>query len=108
MSNRLFVGNLSFQTTEEDLQQAFREFGEVSEVRIILDADRLTVRDTGRGIPREALDKVFQRLYKGRDSQGAGIGLSLVKKICDRHGWQIVLESEDGKGTTANLVFSGT
>ena len=74
-------------------------------VRVTLDADRLTVRDTGRGIPREALDKVFQRLYKGRDSQGAGIGLSLVKKICERYGWEIRLESEEGQGTRAELRF---
>jgi signal transduction histidine kinase len=76
------------------------------EVRIALEAGRLTVRDTGRGIPREALDKVFQRLYKGRDSQGAGIGLSLVRKICDRYGWTIQLESEEGRGTLACLEFS--
>lgn len=75
------------------------------EVRVILEAGRLTVRDTGRGIPREALDQVFQRLYKGRDSQGAGIGLSLVKKICARYGWTIRLESQAGAGTTALLDF---
>ena len=42
MSNRLFVGNLSFQTTEDDLQQVFQDFGPVSEIRLVLD------RDTGR------------------------------------------------------------
>jgi RNA recognition motif-containing protein len=42
MSNRLFVGNLSFQTTEEDLQQAFQSYGEIAEIRLVLD------RDTGR------------------------------------------------------------
>ncbi|PCC70419.1 RNA recognition motif. (a.k.a. RRM, RBD, or RNP domain) [Nannocystis exedens] len=42
MSNRLFVGNLSFQTTEEDLQQVFADFGEIAEIRLVLD------RDTGR------------------------------------------------------------
>lgn len=76
------------------------------EVRISLEADRLTVRDTGRGIPREALDKVFQRLYKGRDSQGAGIGLSLVRKICARYGWDIRLDSEERQGTLAELRFN--
>lgn len=76
------------------------------EVRITLDADRLTVADTGLGIPREALGQVFQLLYKGRDSRGAGIGLSLVKKICDRYGWGVALESEVGKGTLAVLRFT--
>lgn len=42
MNNRLYVGNLSFHTTEEELHHAFAEFGNVSEVKIVLD------RDTGR------------------------------------------------------------
>jgi len=74
-------------------------------VRVTLEDQRLTVSDTGLGIPREALGKVFQRLYKGRTSQGAGIGLSLVKKICERYGWEISLESEEGRGTEAVLSF---
>lgn len=81
-------------------------YTERGEVRLTLEEDRLTVADTGQGIPREALGQVFQRLYKGRDSQGAGIGLSLVKKICDRYGWNITLESEDGIGTRAFLRFT--
>lgn len=42
MNNRLYVGNLSFQTTEDDLKNAFEEFGEVVEAKVVLD------RDTGR------------------------------------------------------------
>lgn len=80
-------------------------YTETGEVHVTLECDRLTVVDTGRGIAREALDKVFQRLYKGRDSQGAGIGLSLVKKICDRYGWGIELKSVEGLGTRAELSF---
>ena len=42
MNNRLYVGNLSFDTTEDRIQQAFAEFGEVTEVKLMLD------RETGR------------------------------------------------------------
>ena len=42
MSNKLYVGNLSYQTSEEDLKNKFGEFGNVSSVKIIMD------RDTGR------------------------------------------------------------
>lgn len=80
-------------------------YTERGSVRIRLDETALSVVDTGLGIPRDALDKVFQRLYKGVHSQGAGIGLSLVKKICDRYGWSIRLESEEGQGTRAELRF---
>jgi len=80
-------------------------YTERGSVRIRLDARTLTVADTGLGIPRAALDKVFQRLYKGAHSEGAGNGLSLVKKICDRYGWSIALDSEEGRGTRAVLTF---
>ncbi len=75
-------------------------------VRVSLDAARLSVSDTGLGIPRENLNRVFQRHYKGQHSLGAGIGLALAKKICDRYGWEIVLDSEEGKGTRAVLRFA--
>ncbi len=80
-------------------------YTERGSVRIRLDEHALSVSDTGLGIPRAALDKVFQRLYKGAHSEGAGIGLSLVKKICDRYGWTIALDSEEGRGTRAVLRF---
>lgn len=80
-------------------------YTERGHVRVVLDARELLIEDTGRGIARDALAKVFQRLYRGDNSEGAGIGLALVKKICERHGWQIDLASEEGKGTRVTLRF---
>lgn len=80
-------------------------YTERGSIRIRLDEHELSIADTGIGIPREALSKVFQRFYKGARSEGAGIGLSLVKKICDRYGWSITLNSEEGQGTRAILRF---
>jgi signal transduction histidine kinase len=83
-------------------------YTERGSVKIRLDEQTLTIADTGLGIPRAALHKVFQRLYRGAHSEGAGIGLSLVKKICDRYGWSITLDSEEGLGTLAVLRFQET
>ncbi len=80
-------------------------YTERGDIRVRLDEHSLSVTDTGLGIPHAALDKVFQRLYKGAHSEGAGIGLSLVKKICDRYGWSISLDSIEGQGTLAVLQF---
>ena len=80
-------------------------YTERGSVRIRLSEQTLSIADTGLGIPRAALDQVFQRLYKGAHSAGAGIGLSLVRKICDRYGWTIALDSEEGQGTRAELRF---
>ncbi len=81
---------------------AYTESGRVT---IRLTESRLDVRDTGVGIRAEELGRVFQRYYKGAASQGSGIGLSLVKRICDRYGWSIAIESREGQGTSASLTF---
>lgn len=84
---------------------AYTESGTVS---IRVDDDCLTVTDTGPGIREEEIGKVFQRHFKGSTSTGSGIGLSLVKRICDRYGWETVIDSAEGRGTTAQLFFAGS
>jgi signal transduction histidine kinase len=74
-------------------------------IAITLDERALTVRDSGSGINDEALGHVFERYYRGPESVGAGIGLSLVKRICDRMGWRIELHSDPVAGTAAILRF---
>lgn len=74
-------------------------------VTITVEENCLTVTDTGTGIHSEVIGKVFQRHFKGSGSTGSGIGLSLVKRICDRYGWETIIESSEGKGTSAQLIF---
>ncbi len=75
-------------------------------VAIRQDAHALMVSDSGRGIPTAAVDQVFLRHFRDSTSTGAGIGLSLVKRICDRYGWRVRLESGEQQGTTVRVVFS--
>ncbi|MDO8989961.1 MAG: HAMP domain-containing sensor histidine kinase [Sideroxyarcus sp.] len=75
-------------------------------VLLRLDAQRLIVQDTGAGMRPEELARALERYYKGASSAGAGVGLSLVKRICDRYGWRISLDSTEGRGTTAEIDFS--
>lgn len=62
------------------------------------------VRDNGRGIDREfhtEIFRIFKRLQGGKEAEeGTGVGLTFVKKIVERHGGHIWLESEKGSGTT--------
>jgi signal transduction histidine kinase len=74
-------------------------------ILVMLDPHGVTVEDTGAGMRREDLDNAFRRYYRGASSQGEGIGLSLVKRICDRHGWQVTIASEEGRGTAVRLDF---
>jgi light-regulated signal transduction histidine kinase (bacteriophytochrome) len=62
-----------------------------------------SVSDNGIGIKKEYLDRifiVFQRLHTRDEYKGTGIGLSVVKKVIERHGGYIWVESEYGKGST--------
>jgi signal transduction histidine kinase len=64
----------------------------------------LYVQDSGPGIPREEHEKIFQRFYRRgpelrRETQGVGIGLSIVKHIAEAHGGRVLVESEVGKGS---------
>jgi signal transduction histidine kinase len=64
----------------------------------------LDVADDGVGIPAEALPHVFKRFFRvdgsrSRDQGGAGLGLSIVKSICDAHGAWVEVSSTPGKGS---------
>ena len=74
-------------------------------------AVRITVSDTGIGIPAEYLDRIFEP-YVGSDLQdarlrGSGLGLPLVKSLMELHGGSVRLDSEVGAGTTVILEFPG-
>ncbi|HVK71236.1 MAG TPA: ATP-binding protein [Polyangium sp.] len=73
-------------------------------LRIVAERALLTVRDTGTGIPAEALPHVFERFYRvpnarARSHEGVGIGLALVKSIVELHAGSIQVRSTPGEGT---------
>jgi two-component system sensor histidine kinase/response regulator len=64
----------------------------------------LTIKDTGLGIPKEDLSKVFERFYRvnrpGKEITGTGLGLAIVRRIIDAHCGRIDVQSTVGEGTT--------
>jgi two-component system sensor histidine kinase HydH len=65
---------------------------------------RITIADTGIGIPREDLHRVFDPYFTTRSS-GTGLGLAIVHKIVEAHGGEVRLESEPGRGTTVTILL---
>jgi signal transduction histidine kinase len=64
----------------------------------------IAVKDTGSGIPPEALSRIFERFYQvdpsRQRSRGAGLGLAITQEIVEAHGGTITVESVEGEGTT--------
>ncbi|WP_411681987.1 AAA family ATPase [Clostridium thailandense] len=70
----------------------------------------IRVKDTGRGIPKEKLDSIFERFVQvdrsfTRDHEGSGIGLSLVKALVELHGGTISVKSRSGYGTEFTICI---
>ena len=89
----------------------FSDPGTRTEVRLSrLDGfARITVKDQGRGIPSDALPKIFDRFYQvdssmRREKGGTGLGLSIVKQIVEAHGGWIRVESTEGEGTVFTVL----
>jgi signal transduction histidine kinase len=71
---------------------------------------QIIIKDNGVGIPKEQVEKVFERFYRvdksrSRDTGGAGLGLSITKTIINKFDGEISLESERGEGVKFTISF---
>jgi signal transduction histidine kinase len=70
---------------------------------------RVSIKDTGRGIPEKDLPRIFEKFFRVADSEGyatgTGLGLSIVKQIIEAHGNQIEVKSQVDVGTTFSFVL---
>lgn len=79
-------------------------------ITVTLNRERLCVEDTGIGIAEENMNKVFSRFFTvdkshGGKNGGFGLGLAVAKKICQKSGWKISVESTLGRGSKFTVEF---
>lgn len=68
----------------------------------------VSVSDTGPGIPKEEIGKIFNKYYRSPSAagtKGSGLGLTIVKAVAEAHGGKVEVDSEPGKGSTFRLLF---
>ncbi len=71
------------------------------------------IKDNGVGIPEEAQDKLFSKFYRAANvlrlqTEGNGLGLFIVRSIIEKHGGEVDIKSEEGKGTEVIFVIPTT
>jgi len=88
------VGNAFKYTTE-------------GEVFIHVGEGKVLIEDSGRGIEHENPEKLFERGYRASSTpgKGAGLGLAIVRRLCDLYGWKVSLLPRPQGGTLATLIF---
>ncbi len=70
----------------------------------------IKIQDTGAGIPHSQMPRLFSKFFRSENvikmqTEGSGLGLFIVKNIIKRHGGEIWIESEEGKGTTVHFTL---
>ncbi|SFE95612.1 HAMP domain-containing sensor histidine kinase [Nitrosomonas sp. Nm166] len=82
------------------------QYTEKGFIRVEYHNQRLSVSDSGIGIEPAYLPLLYERFFRGAtQGEGLGIGLAIVKRICDHYGWLIEVDSTPGKGTTFHIIF---
>jgi signal transduction histidine kinase len=79
-------------------------------ITVTVESPYIKIADTGKGISTEHLPRIFDRHFRveNSESMGSGVGLAIVKRICDRYGWPIDISSAAGKGTLVSIDFTKT
>jgi signal transduction histidine kinase len=84
------------------------KYTQAGKVTVRVAEDSVVVEDTGPGFKADESDKLFQRGYRGENTtgKGAGLGLAIVRRLCDLYGWRVSLLPRPEGGAIATLAFS--
>lgn len=83
-------------------------FTQSGTIELCIEADRILIRDTGIGMAPDILQRIYEPFYRADQFAvgGKGMGLSIVRRLGERFGWPVTIESAPGEGTTATIAFA--
>lgn len=97
-------GVLTIRTEIIQLDQPLESYGRIAAGEYV----RLSIADTGHGIPRNARERIFDPFFttkRSDEKRGSGLGLSIVQAIVSDHGGSIDLQTKEGKGTSFTIYL---
>jgi signal transduction histidine kinase len=85
------------------------KYTQEGEIVVRVQAGRVRIEDTGPGIRAEDAERLFERGVRGEAEtvKGAGLGLAIVRRLCELYGWRVSLAPRADRGTVATLDFGG-
>jgi signal transduction histidine kinase len=87
------------------LRNAFR-YTPSGMISVSIDKQQVSISDTGIGMEQQQLEKVFDPFYRANaDGSGYGLGLTIVKRLCNQFGWTLTIRSKLGEGTCISVTF---
>lgn len=99
--NQIIINSIKYSKTNNAHLKAYTTFGKENII--------LTIEDNGIGIPKNEINRVFDKGFTGENGRkygkSTGIGLYLCKKLCEKLGLGICLRSVEGEGTEVNIIF---
>ena len=109
--NKMMIEELLYNLTDNAIRYNNLNGSVVVNVHAEKDQVILMVKDTGIGIPKEHQERIFERFYRvdksrSKSTGGTGLGLAIVKHIIVKHGAQLEMDSDVGKGTCMKVVFT--
>ena len=104
--------HLLLRAVSNFISNSIRHTPEGGEIRVAARKDdqayRISVFDSGQGIPETDINRVFDRLYRGeyaRSTPGSGLGLTISQKIAELHGGSASIQSDEHRGTTVEMYI---
>jgi signal transduction histidine kinase len=86
------------------------KYTQEGEIVVRVQPGRVRVEDTGPGIKPEDAERLFERGVRGEGEtvKGAGLGLAIVRRLCELYGWRVTLAPRAERGAVATLDFGGS